>query len=36
VICGDDTLGPVAERAALVARWTNTARELVEDRSIRG
>jgi leucyl aminopeptidase len=30
VICGDDTLGPVAERAALVARWTNTARELVD------
>jgi leucyl aminopeptidase len=30
VICGDDTLGPVAERAALIARWTNTARELVD------
>jgi leucyl aminopeptidase len=30
VICGDDTLGPVADRAALVARWTNTARELVD------
>jgi len=27
--CGDD-LRPVAERAALVARWTNTARELVD------
>src|SRR5215216_2230377 len=26
--CGDD-LAPVAERAALVARWTNAARELV-------
>ena len=30
VICGDETLGPVADRAALVARWTNTARELVD------
>jgi leucyl aminopeptidase len=30
VICGDEALGPVAERAALVARWTNTARELVD------
>ena len=30
VICGDDTLGPVVDRAALVARWTNTARELVD------
>jgi leucyl aminopeptidase len=30
VICGDEELGPVAERAALVARWTNTARELVD------
>ncbi|HWM10230.1 MAG TPA: hypothetical protein VNO82_12845, partial [Solirubrobacteraceae bacterium] len=30
VICGDDTLGPVADRGALVARWTNTARELVD------
>ena len=29
-ICGDDSLGPVADRAALVARWTNTARELVD------
>jgi leucyl aminopeptidase len=27
--CGDD-LAPVAERAALVARWTNAARELVD------
>jgi leucyl aminopeptidase len=27
--CGDD-LGPVADRAALVARWTNAARELVD------
>jgi leucyl aminopeptidase len=27
--CGDD-LAPVADRAALVARWTNTARELVD------
>jgi leucyl aminopeptidase len=27
--CGDD-LVPVADRAALVARWTNTARELVD------
>jgi leucyl aminopeptidase len=31
VICGcDDELAPVADRAALVARWTNTARELVD------
>jgi leucyl aminopeptidase len=30
VICGGDGHGPVAERAALVARWTNTARELVD------
>src|SRR5919197_3781109 len=31
VICGcDDNLAPVAERAALVARWTNAARELVD------
>jgi leucyl aminopeptidase len=31
VICGcDDDLAPVADRAALVARWTNTARELVD------
>jgi leucyl aminopeptidase len=31
VICGGDgDLGPVAERAALVARWTNVARELVD------
>jgi leucyl aminopeptidase len=31
VICGcDDDLAPVAKRAALVARWTNAARELVD------
>jgi leucyl aminopeptidase len=31
VICGcDEALAPVADRAALVARWTNTARELVD------
>jgi len=31
VICGcGDELAPVADRAALVARWTNTARELVD------
>jgi leucyl aminopeptidase len=31
VICGGgDDLAPVAERAALVARWTNAARELVD------
>jgi leucyl aminopeptidase len=31
VICGcDDDLGPVAERAALVGRWINAARELVD------
>ena len=31
VICGvGDDLAPVAERAALVARWINTARELVD------
>jgi leucyl aminopeptidase len=31
VICGaGDDLGPVADRAALVARWTNAARELVD------
>jgi leucyl aminopeptidase len=31
VICGaDDDLGAVADRAALVARWTNAARELVD------
>src|SRR3712207_478049 len=31
VICGcDDDLGPVADRAALVGRWTNAARELVD------
>jgi leucyl aminopeptidase len=31
VICGcGDELAPVAERAALVARWTNAARELVD------
>ena len=31
VICGaDDDLAPVAERAGLVARWTNAARELVD------
>jgi leucyl aminopeptidase len=31
VICGcDHGLGPVAERAALIGRWTNVARELVD------
>ncbi len=31
VICGcEEELAPVAGRAALVARWTNTARELVD------
>jgi leucyl aminopeptidase len=31
VICGcDQDLAPVADRAALVARWTNAARELVD------
>jgi leucyl aminopeptidase len=31
VICGaDESLAPAAQRAALVARWTNTARELVD------
>ncbi len=31
VICGcPDDLGPVAARAALIARWTNAARELVD------
>jgi leucyl aminopeptidase len=31
VICRcDEELAPVADRAALVARWTNTARELVD------
>jgi leucyl aminopeptidase len=31
VICGcPDEFGPVAGRAALIARWTNTARELVD------
>src|SRR3954471_10735869 len=31
VICGvSDALAPVAGRAALVARWTNAARELVD------
>jgi leucyl aminopeptidase len=31
VICGcTDDLAPVADRAALVARWTNAARELVD------
>jgi leucyl aminopeptidase len=31
VICGGgDDLAPVADRAALVARWTNVARELVD------
>jgi leucyl aminopeptidase len=31
VVCGGgDDLAPVAERAALVARWTNLARELVD------
>ena len=31
VICGcDEALAPVADRASLVARWTNVARELVD------
>jgi leucyl aminopeptidase len=31
VICGaDEALAPAAQRAALVGRWTNTARELVD------
>ncbi len=31
VICGcGDELTPVADRAALIARWTNTAREMVD------
>ena len=31
VICGDgDDLAPVADRAALIGRWTNVARELVD------
>jgi leucyl aminopeptidase len=31
VICGcDDALGSVADRAALIGRWTNAARELVD------
>src|SRR3954462_1900864 len=31
VICGvSEDLAPVAERAALIARWTNAARELVD------
>jgi leucyl aminopeptidase len=31
VICNcDEALAPVAERAAVIARWTNTARELVD------
>ena len=31
VICGDgDDLAPVADRAALIGRWTNAARELVD------
>jgi leucyl aminopeptidase len=31
VICGgDEEFAPAADRAALVARWTNTARELVD------
>jgi leucyl aminopeptidase len=31
VICDcDETLTPVADRASIVARWTNTARELVD------
>jgi leucyl aminopeptidase len=31
VICGcDEALGPVADRAALLGRWTNAARELVD------
>jgi leucyl aminopeptidase len=31
VICGcDNDVGPVADRAALIGRWTNAARELVD------
>ena len=30
VICGGEGFGPVADRAALIARWTNFARELVD------
>ena len=30
VICGDGDHAPVADRAALVGRWTNAARELVD------
>jgi leucyl aminopeptidase len=30
VICGDGDLAPVADRAALIGRWTNAARELVD------
>jgi leucyl aminopeptidase len=30
VICGAEALGAVADRAALIARWTNAARELVD------
>ena len=30
VICGGDDLAPVADRAALIGRWTNAARELVD------
>ena len=31
VICGcDEALAPIADRASLVARWTNVARELVD------
>jgi leucyl aminopeptidase len=30
VICGGDDLQPVADRAELIARWTNAARELVD------
>src|SRR5918999_3248462 len=30
VICGADGVAPVADRAALIGRWTNIARELVD------
>ena len=30
VICGGEEFAPVAARAALIARWVNTARELVD------
>jgi leucyl aminopeptidase len=30
VICGGDDVTPVADRAALIGRWTNVARELVD------